>query len=456
MSEMIPVIIAFAISVSVFILSVFRIGNTLFAKKGYEQLCVLPVHKNAIVLSRLGGMYLTYFLVTLPIYLSSIGVYAVCTKPAAVFYVICILSSFILPIIPIAVSAAVGLLIMMAAAGKKHQNAIETGLKTLLLLIIFMGQFFKTGKIPEDLESLKIMISNLPVKMYLPAVWFKNTLEGRLEYFLLLFLASVVIFAVITIILSANYEKICRRLFISYTGETYHLGELKQQSVLMALYYKERKRYFASAIYVSNTIVGPILATAFAMTYPFIDKSYLKDLIPFSPELLIPVIWSAVCCLMPVSSVSVSMEGKEVWILKSLPVSTKTIVNSKILWSLSIYLPAYIISEFVLVFTVRGGISNLLWQIVFPLLLIVCAGTIGVTADLFLGNYNWEKEEAAVKQSTSAVVGGFLPALVSLLCGSIFFIVPSKFFLAAKLSVCTVIVIFTAVLYKVATGRKLK
>lgn len=64
---------------------------------------------------------------------------------------------------------------------------------------------------------------------------------------------------------------------------------------------------------------------------------------------LIPFRVGGVFCMMTAASVSVSMEGNRFWIVKTLPIPTKTILDAKILMNLLLMLPFYLISEVFLI-----------------------------------------------------------------------------------------------------------
>lgn len=77
-----------------------------------------------------------------------------------------------------------------------------------------------------------------------------------------------------------KYVQISSALRTHEAKKNYRLQSLKQRSVLGALYKKEIKRYFASNIYVMNTMVGYILmvAAAIGLAAAGMDKleSYLQ------------------------------------------------------------------------------------------------------------------------------------------------------------------------------------
>ncbi len=61
------------------------------------------------------------------------------------------------------------------------------------------------------------------------------------------------------------------------------------------------------------------------------------------------------------SCTSISMEGKQFWVIKSLPIPTKALLDSKITLNLGLMLPFYLISLAAIAIAVKPGLLELLW-----------------------------------------------------------------------------------------------
>jgi ABC-2 type transport system permease protein len=185
----------------------------------------------------------------------------------------------------------------------------------------------------------------------------------------------------------------------------------------MALYRRERKRYFASGIYVTNTILSPIMAVLLAVGLMVIGKDALVLPAPLSLDLVgaVPFLLGTVLSMMPIAAVSVSMEGKQFWVAQTLPLSTREILDAKLLWNFTLLAPGYLISEILLTIALRPTPVALLWQWLIPLCFTVLSVVFALRIDLSWCRFDWEKEQTVVKQSASAAIGGLVPTLVGLL-----------------------------------------
>ena len=99
-----------------------------------------------------------------------------------------------------------------------------------------------------------------------------------------------------------------------------------------------------------------------------------------------------------------------------MPVSAKTVFDSKILLSLTINAPFYVISESLLILALKPEGMELLWLLLLPALFLVFASVFGLFINLLMPSFDWENETAVVKQSASAMVGGLGGDLVVILC----------------------------------------
>lgn len=162
------------------------------------------------------------------------------------------------------------------------------------------------------------------------------------------------------------------------------MGDLKRDSVLKALVIREFKRYFSSGIYVTNTILGPVMGVVFSGAVLLMGIDRVTELIsvPVDIARYIPFVVAGIFSTMNTTCMSVSLEGKHWWIVNSLPLDTKAVLDAKLL------IPAVII----------------LFSCVF-----------GLTVNLHIPVLMWESEASVVKQSASSMLGGMGSVLLTIL-----------------------------------------
>lgn len=439
----------------ILLFSVFKAGSVIFQKNSYEMLCSLPLPQSAIVISRFLSMYLGNMLLSLGVMISGMAVYAYFMKPDYTFYLFGVVGTIFIPLLPITIATLLGAMITAISSRMKHKSIVGAALSVLLL----MGIMFGTSKLAnvegniskEMLQNLSETVLSLLEKIYPPAIWLGTAMvDGNIGNGIIYFGSSILLFIIMVVIVSTNFQKICQRLYGITAKHNYQMETLKKNSVLEALYKKELKRYFASGVYMTNTIIGPIMMVIFAITILVMGIDKIEQVLPVKGEIagLMPFALALTVCIMPITSTSISMEGKEWWIVSSLPVRAKTIFDSKILMNLTIVTPFYLIAEILMILALKPGIMDTVWLLMLPAIFILFSCVYGITVNLKFPLLKWENEVTVVKQSTAAMLGTFGTIIVILICAVpvIFVTQISSDYL--KLLIAIVISVVTAYLYR--------
>lgn len=422
MQDMVPSMLAAVISVAVLFFTFFKAGSVIFQKKALELQISLPVRKAAIIISRFLTIYLTNVMLAFVVMLPGLGVYAVLEKPGAGFYIYGILGSFFLPLLPLTVATILGALITSVSAGWKHKSLVSAGLTLLLALGILLVSMAMSNSTEADIKLLAANMAGVLEeqigKMYLPAIWLNDAMIGGSAVSFWLYTgASVALFAVMILILQKYFLAVCTALNSTYTNEKFRMNRLKQSSMVKSLWKKELKRYFSSSIYVTNTMIGYILMVAVSVALLIIGEGGIERMVgmPGFAERTIPVMLGALPVMMPTTACAISMEGKQWWILQSLPIPISKIYLSKILANLTVVLPFYVVSEIFALIALKPVGLGILWLILIPALYVVFGAFAGLVINKKIPVFDWDNEVRVVKQSAAT----FLMMIVGVTTGMV-------------------------------------
>lgn len=209
-------------------------------------------------------MYLTNFLLELLIMLPGLVVFGCFVKPAAGFYVVFILGSLFLPLLPLTISSVLGAMITAISSRSRHKSLVETFLMLVIVIAVLGGSLFLSDNESQFTEEmLKNMAEILSVqigRIYPPSIWFGNALLGDMGALGLLIGVPTVIFAVFVVVLQKYFQIICTGIHAVSSKNNYKMTKLQRSSHITALWRKELKRYFASSVYVTNTVIGYVMA----------------------------------------------------------------------------------------------------------------------------------------------------------------------------------------------------
>lgn len=454
LGEIVPMYLVAISGIVILMFGILKAGSIIFQKNSYEMLCSLPVSQTAIVVSRFLSMYLGNFLLAVVVMLPGMAVYGYLLRPGISFYLIGLVGMIFIPLLPMTLATLIGAVVTAVASRMKHKSLVNTVLTLGFVgLIMLLSSWLTT--VEEELTFAMILnlanfMTNLIGRLYPPAVWLgKAMISCNLQQLLLFLGVSVLLFLVMAVAVSRNFARICQGLFSTYAKHDYQMTELKSASVMSALYKKEVKRYFASSIYVTNTIIGPIMMVAFAIAVFVAGEEAIQMYFPFMEDVkgLVPFVMGAVAGMCTTTCASISIEGKEWWLIKSLPVSTKAVLDSKLLLNATLNLPCYVVSEVLLILALKPIGLELAWMIVLPLLFMAFSSVFGLTVNLLFPNFEWKNETEVVKQGVSVLLGGLGGSLIVIICAlPLIFLkqIPAD---VTKLVVAMVMAVVTGILY---------
>ena len=107
------------------------------------------------------------------------------------------------------------------------------------------------------------------------------------------------------------------------------------------------------------------------------------------------------------------MEGRNWWLMQTLPVKEKDILFSKVAANLVVVAPLYLVSEIILILALKPGFINTLYLLIVPALYALFGAVAGVLINRKLPVFDWENETRVVKQSAST----FLSMLLGMIVG---------------------------------------
>ncbi len=424
---MIPLIVA-SVSVFLVVFTVFTVRGVLFAPGDYDTLMSWPVSKRAIVAARMTTLYAYHLCYGAMFLVPALAVYAVYALPAWWFYPLALLLTLFAPAVPTAVGAVVGTLVTEATAGLKRSSILDSIVQIVFVFFV-MALSMRTGSMTAAAGGKMALLAGQAASMYPPSALFLNAVAyggaGSALLFLLLSLAALLIAA---LFVSWRFFRLSTRLIAAPRAAARVRLSSERSGALAALYRSEWKRYTSSTIYLTNTAFGVVMILAFAVLLA-VERGKLSELldIPGAPDLtaLIPLVLGFVVVMSATTGSSISMEGKRLWIVRSLPVRARDWFLSKVLVSLTVIVPGILIAGVVIGLALRPSASVWPYLFVTPLAYALFAAVLGLAVNLWLPKLDWKNDAEVVKQSASAMVsvlGGIvltaLPIVLAAATGS--------------------------------------
>lgn len=414
---------AFAItSIFIIFMTVLKCQATLFEFKDYNFLMSLPVKRKTILNSKMLTNYvlnmLIVFIYMIPTFLGYIKFIDV----NFIFVISFILLLFIIPIVPMIIGYLIGLLILLIVGNFKNKNVANYILSFSILITVVLLSNKMENMTSMELVKAGNNFVNMINNYYPLTEVYINILKGFDVISLLIFIiVPIVLCLIFDLVLDYVYPYIQRRLSKTNIIRNYKIKDNKVRKPLSSLYNKEIKRYLSSSNYVLNTLSGCVLLIISLIMLVIFGNNKVEELLKIEGLgsmicLYGPFIISFFLVCSTSTSSSISIEGKTIYLLKSLPIETNKIFESKVYQNLTYTIPTSIIASLIIGIYFKMNISTFMLIIFIPILYAIFISLIGLILNLHYYDFDWENEIKVIKQSAAplftlfiGIISVFLP-----------------------------------------------
>lgn len=416
MAQTIPALCVIVISLFEFISCLLRTNGYLFSTADYDMTMSLPFSVKQVVSTRFLYMYVKNLPWVVCMSLPMMTGYDLYVKPPVYVYAGWIILTFFIPMIPMVLASAIGTCIAAAGARFRHKNLVQTILMFILVLFLFSLRFI-IEKIAQDGELEQVLLTagdsvKQMTQMYPPALWFeKAVLDVSILHILLFAAVSVVVYEIAFFIISRFYRQIVSRLMVGIAGKKYSLKELNVHSPVQSVAFKEFKCMTSSANYIVNMGLGFVLCIILCVVTIILGFDKLIMFFTHGHEVDIRILLPAVPLIVffltgmtSTTSVSYSLEGKNYWIVQSLPLAKKTLINGKMLFNLYLTLPFTVLADVILAFSAKGSAAEIILCVVCGIIQCLYATTWGMFSGLLLPRMEWKTDIEVIKNSSAAAL----------------------------------------------------
>jgi len=440
LTELIPGIAMVISSVVTLFFTMFKANGEIFGFKDYDVVMSLPIPVKTIINSRFLNMYLWNTFTTLLVMLPMGIVYSSFTKPDLGFYIMWIVGIFLTCLIPTTVAAIFGAVITAISSKFRYASTMSTILSVAFVIVIMvfsmtatntdtgLGKMFdpETGNIDAAaFSAMAPVISDSLNQIYPPVKLFtKAVVNGNIGSFLLFAGISIGWYAIFVFLLSVKYRQINTALTSHMSRADYKLETLHQGSMLSALYKKTIMRILKSTVCATNLLIGCVLAVLLAVAMVIAGPEKVMQGLEVSDYMHIVkgasyYVIAAMVCMTNTSAISLALEGKNIWLIKSLPIPPKTLYDSYLLTNLTFTVPTSIVCSVLFSISLKTGFIGTVLMILTPLTFSIFTAAAGI----FIGNrmayYDWQEETQLVKQSMMSMIGMLGGMAIIAICGLI-------------------------------------
>lgn len=430
LQSLLLVLFSFMTSLMVIIEGVYKTGPLIFNCRDDQLLLSLPIDRKLVLFVRIFKFYVFELIFNSLFMIPIMADYVLWADNVnSTFYITSLIMLFIMPIIPIIISCIIGLITSSLSSKFKFKNLTQI----LLSMIFLLGILFITMNLESIFEYFVMnsnSLSDIIKKIYYPAAVYLDLINDFNLFELIKFiLINILIYILGILILNKYYFKINSGLKRVVSNKKVNVEDLniKQNSKSNSLIKKELNIFFKTPVFIVNAGFSLVLFIVMSImlcikfdgfmntlgsTKDFI---FLKDLLVSNVPLIILLLVIMASFMTSITSSLISLEGKNISLLKSLPLKTKDILLSKIKACLILTTPVLFIGDIIMIIRFKIGIIPSIFILILSILLPLTSHFIGILINLKYPKLDFENSAEVVKQSMSSFISVMIGMLLLIL-----------------------------------------
>ena len=397
--------------------SVFNTYSGLYLAKDNDLLLSMPIPVRYIMISRLLSVYLMGLMYSAVIIVPAVIVYWITAPAGAAAIMGGILLVLLISVFVLTLSCALGWVVAKISLKLKNRSFI-----TVIISLLFFGAYyffcFRAQTLISSLVANAAVLGGKIKGAAYPVYLFGNVAVGDGIAMLAVSAVVLALFALMWTLISRSFLKLA-----TSSGKTerrvYRETAFKRRSISSALLSKELGRFTGSPSYMLNCGLGILLLPLCGVMLLIkggAAVSLLNQVFASRPGAIPVLLCSAVCLLASmndITSPSVSLEGKNLWLVQSLPVTPWQVLRAKLSLQIALTAPGAVFCLICSAFIYPFSPVQLILCVVEALLYTALTAMLGLMLGLKMPNLTWTSEITPIKQSASVMIslfGGFLLA----------------------------------------------
>lgn len=424
--------------------SVFNTYSSLYQAKDNDLLLSMPLPTSRILLVRLSGVYAMGLMYEMIAMIPAVIVWFGTAPFSALGTIHVLLIPILLSVLILVLSAVLGWVVALIAARVKHKNIL-----TVVISLCFIGAYYYVygmaySMLQTILANAEMIGHKMQIVLY-PLYHMGLAAAGNVLSMLIFAAWIGILFAVTYWALSKSFLKLAT--VNRGTAKTaYKEQTAKAGSVNSALLRKELQRFTSSANYMLNCGLGIILMPISAILLVW-KADMIRALFPMLPTEVLPLLAIGAVCLLTsmndMAAPSISLEGKNLWIAQSFPLSGRQVLTAK----LKLHLILTLLPAIAPIVAVEWLLKpEPIYALALPLLtalFVLLMAMIGLALNLKMPNLHWSSEIIPIKQSVPVMIalfGGWL--LIVGLAG--IYVLLQRYISAMAYLLCLVVLLLAA------------
>ena len=423
--------------------SVFSTYSSLYLSKDNDLLLSMPVPVRYVMASRLLGVYLLGLMYSGVATVPAVIVYWIVAPVTAGTVVGGVLTVLLVSVIVMVLSCLLGWVVARISLKLKHKSFVTVILSLLFLAAYYFVYYKAQGLITLLAENAAVYGAKIRGSAYLLYL-FGSVGAGDWLAMLIVTLSQAALLALTLWVIARSFLKIA-----TATGSVkkvrFEHRAVRAQSVQRALFGKELRRFTASPNYMLNCGLG-ILMLPVAGIVLLIKGGALGRMLAdvFSGNVgVVPVLMCAAVCLLAsmndMAAPAVSLEGRNLWLVQSLPVVPWQALRAKLDVQLVLTGVPVLFCALCMVIVLPGSVLEKVLLVIVALLYTLLSALAALALGLKMPNLTWTNETTPIKQSGCVMLSLFANWFYALALGGLYFLCGNALSAAVYLAIFAVV-----------------
>ena len=390
--------------------SAFSTYQGLYLAKDNDQLLAMPIPVRQIMVARLLGVYLLGLMYSALVIVPAVIVYLITAPFRVAALVGCIVLMAVISLLVLALSCGLGWIVAKISVRLKNKSII-----TVILSLLFLGVYYFCYARATIL--IQTMVANAAayaekIKGAAYGVYLFGSVGAGNWLAMLLFAALAAgLFFLTWHVLSRSFLKIVTAGSAT-VKKAYREKNIAGKSPNRALIGREFSRFVSSPNYMLNCGLGTLMLPVLGIALLFKGDTVLALITStFGTAEIVPVLFCAAVCMAAamndISTPAVSLEGKNLWLVRSLPVTPWQALRAKLAPQLILTLPAMAVCLGCGAFVLRAQPLAVCAACLTALAYGVFSALFGLFLGIKMPLLDWTNETIPIKQSMNVMISLF-------------------------------------------------
>lgn len=401
--------------------SVFTSQNQLYGAKDNSFLLSMPIPPQAILLSRILPLLASNLLFASLIMVPAMVVYAITVEFSITGILLQLLGLVSISLLAQAIGCILGWLLHLLM--RKLSPSVSAVIYMVTFLAIYLLLYSKAQEILQTIAMTGQQLAGFLETWVWPLFAMGSGGAGNGLHGLAFFGICCGLFLLVYLFLSSNFLKTATTTQRGGTVKKLNQAGADARSPENAICYKELRKFLATPVYLTNMGFGLVMMVALPVGAIFL-RSSLTPLFTLLGQDTVPLLLCGALGLLgstcSISTPSVSLEGKSLWLLRSMPVTGLQVLKGKLRLHLLLTAPVIMVSAFAAALILGCSVVYALLCTIFAGLFVLLNGLFGLWTGLKWAKFDFINEVQPCKQSVAVLLSMFgtwaFVILLGLLC----------------------------------------